>query len=145
MSIAARRSGRASCSASIAAGSAGGSPSGSRRRRRRRPSPICARASRRPSVYLERHLPLRLEDGRRVKGLVYVADRKHLQYAGRLPPNDLLALVRQGRGSSGENPDYVLRTHEHLRKMGIFDPVLAGLAQQLAPGLAAPHAPLGKS
>jgi cation transport protein ChaC len=96
-------------------------------------------------VYLERHLPLRLEDGRRVKGLVYVADRKHLQYAGRLPPHDLLALVRQGRGSSGENPDYVLRTHEHLRKMGIFDPVLTGLAQQLAPGLAAPHASLGKS
>ena len=71
--------------------------------------------------------------------LVYVADRRHLQYAGKLPPTELLKLVRQGRGSSGENPDYVLQTHAHLRKMGIYDPVLAALAQELAPGLGAPH------
>lgn len=91
------------------------------------------------AVYLERHLPLRLGDGRNVQGLVYVADRKHLQYAGRLPPEKLLELVRHGRGMSGDNPDYVLRTDEHLRKMGIFDPVLARLAQALAPGLGEPR------
>jgi cation transport protein ChaC len=94
------------------------------------------------AVYIERHVPLRLEDGRQVRALVYVADRRHLQYAGKLPPADLLKLVRQGRGSSGENPDYVLQTHAHLRKMGIYDPVLATLAQELAPGLGAPHPPL---
>ncbi|MCO5090786.1 gamma-glutamylcyclotransferase [Bosea sp. (in: a-proteobacteria)] len=93
-------------------------------------------------VYRERHVALRLDDGRQVRGLVYVADRKHLQYAGKLPPARLLQIVREGRGQSGENPDYVLQTHEHLRQMGIFDPVLAGLAQELAPGLAAPHPPL---
>ena len=87
------------------------------------------------AVYLERHMPVRLEDGRSVKALVYVADRGHLQYAGRLPPEKLFELVRDGRGSSGENPDYVLQTHEHLRKMGVFDPVLADLAERLAPGL----------
>ena len=38
--------------------------------------------------------------------------------------------------------DYVLQTHAHLRKMGIYDPVLATLAQELAPGLGAPHPPL---
>ena len=94
------------------------------------------------SVYLERHLPVSLEDGRRVRALVYVADRKHLQYAGRLPAEELLKLVRQGRGSSGENPDYVLRTHDHLRKMGIFDPVLSHLAHVLAPGLPESRPPL---
>ncbi len=94
------------------------------------------------AVYLERHVALKLEDGRQVRGLVYVADRKHLQYAGKLPAAQLLKLVREGKGQSGENPDYVLQTHEHLRKMGIFDPVLAALAQQLAPGLGAPHPPL---
>lgn len=88
------------------------------------------------AVYLERRMPVRLEDGRNVTALVYVADRKHLQYAGRLPREQQLELVRHGRGSSGENPDYVLLTDEHLRKMGIFDPVLAGLAQALAPGAA---------
>ena len=94
------------------------------------------------SVYLERHVSLRLDDRRQVRGLVYVADRKHLQYAGKLPPAELLKLVRQGRGQSGENPDYVLQTHEHLRKMGVYDPVLAALAQELAPGLRATHPPL---
>ena len=94
------------------------------------------------SVYIERHVPLKLEDGRQVRGLVYVANRRHLQYAGKLPPAELLRLVRNGRGSSGENPDYVLQTNEHLRKMGIYDPVLACLAQELAPGLGAPHPPL---
>lgn len=83
------------------------------------------------SVYVEKWLILSLADGRRIRGLAYVADRKHLQYAGRLPPEKLLALVRTGRGISGENPDYVLRTQEHLQRMGIFDPVLSDLAQRL--------------
>lgn len=97
------------------------------------------------SVYVERHVTVRLDDGRHVGAMVYVADRKHLQYAGKLPQEELLRLVRQGRGESGENPDYVLQTDEHLRRMGIFDPVLAALAQQLAPGLGAPHPPVGKA
>ncbi|KRE09970.1 gamma-glutamyl cyclotransferase [Bosea sp. Root381] len=92
------------------------------------------------SVYVERQMPVRLEDGRSIRALVYVADRKHLQYAGRLPRAKQLELVRHGRGSSGVNPDYVLLTDEHLRKMGIFDPVLAGLAEELSPGAAPrPH------
>ncbi len=85
------------------------------------------------AVYLERWLPVRLVDGRAVTALVYVADRKHLQYAGRLAPDCALELVRHGRGGSGENPDYVLRTHEHLLALGIVDPVLARLAAALAP------------
>jgi cation transport protein ChaC len=95
------------------------------------------------AVYVEKHVTLRLDDDRQVRALVYVADRKHLQYAGKLPPEDLLRLVRQGRGQSGENPDYVLQTHEHLRKMGVYDPVLTALAQQLVPGLGAANPPVG--
>jgi cation transport protein ChaC len=87
------------------------------------------------AVYLERYRSVRLEDGRSVRALFYVADRRHLQYAGRLPQERLLELIRNGKGASGENPDYVLRTHEHLRKMGVFDPVLTDLARQLDPGL----------
>lgn len=86
------------------------------------------------SVYLEKWLSLSLADGRRIRGLAYVADRKHLQYAGRLPAEDLLSLVKAGRGVSGENPDYVLQTQEHLQRMGIFDPVLSELAQRLLAG-----------
>lgn len=91
------------------------------------------------AVYLERQVRLRLDDGRSVTALVYVADRKHLQYAGRLPPDRIFEIVRDGKGGSGENPDYVVQTHEHLRKMGVFDPVLAELARRLASGHAGPR------
>ena len=91
------------------------------------------------AVYLERRLPVSLDDGRAVSALVYVADRKHLQYAGRLLHEEVLELVRNGRGASGENPDYVLQTQEHLRRMGVFDPVLS----RLALALTSPHHPAG--
>ena len=83
------------------------------------------------AVYLERRLPLQLDDGRRVTALAYVVDRRHPQYAGRLPEADLLRLVRQGHGVSGANPDYVRSTHEHLAAMGVADPVLTRLVRAL--------------
>ncbi len=82
-------------------------------------------------VYLEWRLALILYDGRILYALTYIADRNHEQYAGRLPEEDVLALVRQGKGVSGENPDYVRRTHEHLHEMGIHDPLLAHLVAEL--------------
>lgn len=90
------------------------------------------------AVYLERHLSVRLDDGRRLTALTYVADRDHAQYAGRLPHDLMMDLVRRGRGISGLNPDYVLRTHEHLVEMGIHDPVLAGIVRELGADAPAP-------
>jgi cation transport protein ChaC len=84
------------------------------------------------AVYVERHLPVRLEDGRHVHAVAYVVDRSHPQYAGRLPEAELLRLVRQGQGVSGANTDYVRSTHEHLLAMGVVDPVLTLLARSLA-------------
>jgi cation transport protein ChaC len=83
-------------------------------------------------VYRERHLPVRLDDARRITALAYVVDRAHPQYAGRLPDTELLRLVRQGEGVSGPNTDYVRSTYEHLEEMGVVDPILAGLATKLA-------------
>ena len=84
------------------------------------------------AVYLERHVAVRLDDGRGVRAITYVADRRHPQYAGRLPVEDLHRLVRQGVGISGANPDYVRATHGHLVEIGVSDPVLAGIAARLA-------------
>ena len=61
----------------------------------------------------------------RSAALAYVVDRGHPQYAGRLPRGGAAALVRQGVGVSGANPDYVRSTHGHLLEMGVTDPVLA--------------------
>ncbi len=83
------------------------------------------------AVYRERLLPIRLDDGRTVPAVAYVVDRRHPQYAGRLPEADLLRLVRQGQGISGANPDYVRSTHEHLLEMGVVDPTLARLVADL--------------
>ncbi|HEX2725705.1 MAG TPA: gamma-glutamylcyclotransferase [Beijerinckiaceae bacterium] len=83
-------------------------------------------------VYLERHVRVHLDDGRRVAALTFVADRRHPQYAGRLPEADLMRLVRQGVGLSGANPDYVRATHEHLIEIGVSDPILARIAAALA-------------
>src|SRR5829696_2824304 len=77
------------------------------------------------TVYLERHVRVQLEDGRSVRALTFVADRRHPQYAGRLPEADVMRLVRQGVGLSGANPDYVRATHEHLIEIGVSDPILA--------------------
>jgi cation transport protein ChaC len=83
------------------------------------------------AVYLERRLSVRLRDGRAVEALAYVVDRKHPQYAGRLPEEEVLRLVRQGVGVSGPNPDYVRSTYAHLKDMQVLDPLLEPLVEAL--------------
>ena len=73
-------------------------------------------------VYLERRVPVQLAGGGTVGALVYV----------RMDEAEVLRLVRQGRGVSGANPDYVRSTHEHLTEMGVVDPLLGRLVQALA-------------
>ena len=82
-------------------------------------------------VYLERRVSVQLAGGGTVDALVYVVDRGHGQYAGPIAEAEVLRLVRQGRGVSGANPDYVRSTHEHLTEMGVVDPLLARLVQAL--------------
>jgi cation transport protein ChaC len=83
------------------------------------------------AVYLERRVLAHLADGTKADAVTYVADRTHLQYAGRLEREQLLSLVVQGSGQSGPNVDYVLNTETHLRENGIRDPVFEWLAAQL--------------
>jgi cation transport protein ChaC len=83
------------------------------------------------AVYLERMVPVTLADGRRVAALAYVADRAHRQYAGAVPRDRLVEVVRQGVGRSGDNVEYVLATRDHLRELGIVDRELEWLAAQL--------------
>ena len=86
------------------------------------------------SVYKEVFLPTRLAKGRIVHAVMYVVDRRHPQYAGKLGHADLVRLVRQGQGMSGANIDYVRSTHEHLRASGIRDHGLETLVADLLSG-----------
>ena len=83
-------------------------------------------------VYEEAVRRIHLADGRTVWSLVYLADRSHRQFAGKLPLRKSLRLVRQGRGATGSNVDYVRNTVAHLRELGLRDRALEELARRAA-------------
>ncbi len=84
------------------------------------------------AVYREVWWTIRLAgEERPVKALTYLAERDHVQYAGRLPHESLLKMVRDGEGRSGANRDYVINTAAHLAALGLSDPLLAWLAGEL--------------
>src|SRR5258708_5974823 len=83
-------------------------------------------------VYEEAIRPIHLADGRTVWSLVYLADRKHRQFAGKLSLAKSLRLVRQGRGATGSNIDYLKNTVAHLRALGLQDRALDELARRSA-------------
>jgi glutathione-specific gamma-glutamylcyclotransferase len=86
------------------------------------------------SVYLETVRRIELEDAerRRVSALCYIVDRGHAQYAGRLSLAEQLHYVRQGRGQSGVNRDYVLEAVRALEALGYGETELHLLAERLA-------------
>jgi cation transport protein ChaC len=85
------------------------------------------------SVYREtmRSVTLLAQPERRVSALVYMIDRGHKQYAGRLDLATQLHLVRQGHGQSGPNREYVLSTVHALEALGLYDRDLHLLAERL--------------
>ena len=74
-------------------------------------------------VYHEVTRPIRIQGktDRVVSALIYIVDRNHSQYAGRLSPEAQVEFVRQGIGISGVNPEYVHSSVEHLKEMGVRD------------------------
>lgn len=83
------------------------------------------------AVYREVARPVRFADGGAATALCYVVERGHPQYAGVLALEEQHRLVRQGRGQSGPNVDYVLNTVRHLDELGIADARLKALARLL--------------
>jgi glutathione-specific gamma-glutamylcyclotransferase len=84
-------------------------------------------------VYHRKRLPVATAEGR-LPAWCYVVRREHAQYAGRLDPARLLALIRQGEGISGACRDYLTSTVDHLEAMGIVDGPLHDLARSLRGG-----------
>ncbi|WP_137132175.1 gamma-glutamylcyclotransferase [Rhizobium sp. FY34] len=82
-------------------------------------------------VYLERHLPVALADGRQIKAIGYVVDRVHAQYAGALEIEEAARIVQASVGQSGPNDAYVRNTVAHLKEMGIRDAWLEGVSSHV--------------
>ena len=64
---------------------------------------------------------IELADGGTVPSLAFLADTRHLQYAGKLAIAEQVRIVRRGVGESGGNPEYVLETARKLHELGISD------------------------
>ena len=64
--------------------------------------------------------------------LAFFIDRRHGQYAGALPPQAMLEIVRRSSGQSGANRDYVIATVRALEELGYRETALHLLAQRLA-------------
>jgi cation transport protein ChaC len=92
------------------------------------------------SVYLERWRPARLAEGESVEALVYVVDRSHVQYAGRMADEEIARIVARGSGRSGRNVDYLVNTVAHLRESGVHDPHLEAVMAKLQGAVSAPEA-----
>jgi cation transport protein ChaC len=95
------------------------------------------------SVYVEtlRRIALTTTPPRDVTALVYVADRGHVQYAGRLDIDRQVHLVRQGHGRSGANRDYVLAAVSEIEAQGCHDSGLHTIAERLKGAADAPVRP----
>lgn len=82
-------------------------------------------------VYREATRPMQLTDGTLVAALAFVADTRHLQYAGKLAIAEQVRIVRAGVGESGPNTEYVLETARKLSELGMRDRYLDELVTAL--------------
>ena len=71
-------------------------------------------------VYRPRVLYPRSQSGR-LACHAFTVDRSHQQYAGGLPTDEMVRLIRQGVGKGGHNRDYLAQTVRHLDTLGIND------------------------
>lgn len=83
------------------------------------------------SAYLERMLPLALQDGRRVTAVAYVVDTDHVQYCGGLPLDEQARIISRAVGGRGPNTDYLWNTVSHLAELGIEDDDLTWLSSEV--------------
>ncbi len=72
-------------------------------------------------VYREAFLPIEIEREQHycVRAVMYLVERAHPSYAGRLPVSLQARIIRGARGLSGVNVDYVINTMAHMAALGI--------------------------
>jgi cation transport protein ChaC len=83
------------------------------------------------SAYVERLLPLRLENGEEVTALVYVVDTAHEQYVADLSLEDQARIISTAVGGRGPNTEYLWNTARHLEELGIEDADISWLAARV--------------
>jgi cation transport protein ChaC len=80
-------------------------------------------------VYAPRLLRVRLDTGREVRALAFLADPSHPAYVRELDLNGRARLVAQGIGQRGPCVDYIRNTLRHMQEVGVSDPHLERILQ----------------
>ncbi|MBT8425849.1 MAG: gamma-glutamylcyclotransferase [Silicimonas sp.] len=84
------------------------------------------------SAYVERVLPITLQNGADVTALVYVVDTGHEQYVANLALEDQARIIASAVGGRGPNTEYLWNTASHLSDLGIADDDLDWLSARVA-------------
>lgn len=84
------------------------------------------------SAYVERAVPLVLDDGQEVTSLAYVVDTEHDQYVAHLTLEEQALIMAAAVGGRGPNTEYLWNTARHLADLGIADDDLDWLAARVA-------------
>ena len=86
-------------------------------------------------AYVPRIVSLHTENGA-VSGIVFVINRDHERYAGKLAPEGMIDALADATGSIGRCCDYLFSTVEHMNELGIGDGAMHDLARQVRSRLA---------
>ena len=82
------------------------------------------------SAYLEAVLPVHTDAGP-LQALTYVIDPDHVQYCGGLAMDEQAQIIARAVGGRGPNRDYLWSTAAHLAELGIADPDLEWLSEEV--------------
>lgn len=82
------------------------------------------------SAYLEKRLPVMLEDGRLVEAVTYVIDPDHVQYC-HLSLDEQAVLIARAHGGRGPNREYLFNTARLLEEIGVPDQDLQSLCEKV--------------
>ena len=77
--------------------------------------------------YTPRWVDVQLAD-RRVRAVTFIARRSHIQYAGRMAPEEAARHIAHAHGERGPCREYLFNTLDHLVELGVRDRGLQRLA-----------------
>ncbi len=72
-----------------------------------------------------------LPDGKHTSALTYIAGESNPNYLGHEPRHQTISCILKAQGQSGSNWDYVIKLDESLRRAGIDDSYIGGIAEEL--------------
>jgi cation transport protein ChaC len=82
-------------------------------------------------AYTEARLPIEIDGAAPSEALAFVSNPAHAQYCGGLTLEAQAEVIARAVGPKGPNADYLLNTVESLAALGLDDPDLVRLAEQV--------------